>query len=116
MLAAVPQQQTSCGISPVQILQATTLGRCEEDELTGSVQSFLRSCLKLVRNEKAIGELQRIIDHYQQPSSVSSTQHVFHSIMGHTITGREMRLTAKIGEFEMDEVILDLGSNGKCSY
>ena len=59
----IPQQQ-HCGISPVQILQATTSRRCEEDELTGSVQSFLGSCLKLVRNEKAIREIQRIIDQY----------------------------------------------------
>ena len=29
--------------------------------------------------------------------------------MGHTRTRREMRLTSQIGEFEMDEVILDLG-------
>ena len=41
---------------------------------------------------------------------MSSTQRVVHNIMGHTRTGREMRLTAQIGEFEMDEVILDLGS------
>ena len=105
----IPQQKP-CSVSPVQISQATTSGRCEEDELTRSVQYFLRSFLKLVRNEKYIGELQHIIDQYQQSSSVSSTQRAVHNIMGHTRTGREMRLTAQIGEFEMDEVILDLGS------
>ena len=42
----VPQQKP-CGVSLVQISQVTTSGRCEEDELTGSVQSFLWSCLKL---------------------------------------------------------------------
>ena len=78
--------------------------------MIGSVQSFLRSCLKLIRNEKAIGELQHIIDQYHQSSSMSSTQCAIHNIMGHTRTEREMRLTAQIGEFEMDEVILDLGS------
>ena len=57
-------QQKPCGVSPVQTSQATTSGRCEEDELIGSVQSFLRSCLKLIINEKSIGELQRIIDQY----------------------------------------------------
>ena len=78
--------------------------------MTGSVQSFLQSCLKLVRNEKAIEDLQRLIDQYQQSSSMSSTQHAVHNIMGHTRIGREMRLTAQIGELEIDEVILDLGS------
>ena len=63
-----------------------------------------------MRNEKAIKELQHIIDQCQPSSSVNSAQRAVHNIMGHTRTGREMRLTAQIGEFEMDEVILDLGS------
>ena len=54
-------QQAPCGNSPEQIPQATTSGRCDEDESIGSVQSFLHSCLKLLRNDKAVGELQRII-------------------------------------------------------
>ena len=94
----------------MQISQASTSGRCNEDEFTGSVQSFLRSYLKLLRNEKAIEELQKIIDQCQHNPSLSSTRCVVHNIMGFTRTGREMRLTAQIGEFEMDEVILDLGS------
>ena len=41
---------------------------------------------------------------------MSSAQRAVHNIMGHIRTRREMRLTAQVGEFEMDEVILDLGS------
>ena len=63
-----------------------------------------------MRNEQAIGELQHIIDQCQPSSSVSSTQRAVHNITRHTRTGREMRLTTQVGEFEMDEVILDLGS------
>ena len=103
-------QKTPCGLSHVENSQATTSGRCDEDESTGSVQSFLWSFLKLVRNEKAIRELQCIIDQYPPSSSMSSAQPAVHNIMGHTRTGREMRLRAQVGEFEMDEVILDLGS------
>ena len=61
MQSGVPQQ-APCGVSPIHTSQATTLGTCDEDEMTGSVHSFLRSCLKLVRNEQAITELQCIID------------------------------------------------------
>ena len=50
------------------------------------------------------------MDQYQLPSSMSTTQCAVHNIMGHTRIGREMRLTVQVGEFEMDEVILDLGS------
>ena len=87
-------KQAPCGDSPEQIPQATTSGRCDEDESIGSVQSFLRSCLKLVRNERAIRELQRIIDQCQQPSLLSSAQRAIHTITGQTRTGREMKLTA----------------------
>ena len=63
-----------------------------------------------MRNEKAIGELQHIIDQCQPSSSMSSAHRAVHNIMGHTRIGREMRIIAEVGEFEMDEVILDLGS------
>ena len=63
-----------------------------------------------MRDEKAIRELQCIIDQYPPSYSMSNAQCAVHNIMGHTRTGREMRLTAQVGEFEMDEVILDLGS------
>ena len=46
----------------------------------------------------------------QQPSLLGSAHHDVHNITGHTRTEREMKLTAQIGEFEMDEVVLDLGS------
>ena len=41
---------------------------------------------------------------------MSSAHRAVHNIMGYTRTRREMRLTSQVGEFEMDEVILDLGS------
>ena len=82
-------QQAPCGDSPEQIPQATTSGRCNEDELKGSVQSFMRSCLKLVRNEKATGELQRIIDQCQQPSLLG--RHIALFIILQDIQGLEER-------------------------
>ena len=103
-------QQVPCSDSPEQAQQATTSGRCDEDESTGSVQAFLLSCLKLLRNDKAIGELQRMIDQCQQPSLSGSAHRAVHNITRHTRIGREMKFTAPIGEFEMDEVVLDLGS------
>ena len=63
-----------------------------------------------MRNEKAISELQCIIDQCHQPSLLGSAHRAVHNITGHTRTGREMKLIAQIGGFEMDEVVLDLGS------
>ena len=40
----------------------------------------------------------------------SNTNKVVHQIKDYIRTGREMRLNAQIGDYDMDEVILDLGS------
>ena len=40
----------------------------------------------------------------------SNTNKVVHQIKKYIWTGREMRLNAQIGDYNMDEVILDLGS------
>ena len=51
-----------------------------------------------------------MIDQCQQPSLPDSAHRAVHNITRHTRTRREMKFTAQIGEFEMDEVVLDLGS------
>ena len=40
----------------------------------------------------------------------STTNKAVHQIKKYIQTGREMRLNAQIGDYDMDEVILDLGS------
>ena len=66
--------------------------------------------MKLLRNDTAVGELQRMIDQCQQPSLLGSAHRAVHNITRYIRTGREMIFIAQIGEFEMDEVVLDLGS------
>ena len=51
-----------------------------------------------------------MIDQCQQPSLSDSAHRAVHNITRHARTGREMKFTVQIGEFEMDEVVLDLGS------
>ena len=51
-----------------------------------------------------------MIDQCQQPSLSGSAHRAVHNITRHARTGREMKFTAQIGDFEMDEVVLDLGS------
>ena len=41
---------------------------------------------------------------------MNTTHQTVHQIMSHTNIGKEMRLTMHIEAFDMDEVILDLGS------
>lgn len=72
--------------------------------------SFLEICMKLLHNNRAIKGLQELITRCtrtmpREPCIVLKLgKHM-------TQTRREMRLITQIGEYVMDQVILDLGSD-----
>ena len=90
---AQPHQQQS------QLQEAST-------NKVSTLSSFLQSCLKLLRNQNALSELQKVIASCK-PQQGSGREKAIHRVRR---TGREMRLNAQIGEYEMTDVILDLGS------
>jgi len=71
-----------------------------------TLSSFLQSCLKLLRNQNALSELQKFIASCEPQQSTGQAK----AINRVRRTGREMRLNAQIGEYDMTDVILDLGS------
>ena len=71
-----------------------------------TLSSFLQSCLKLLRNQNALSELWKVIASCE-PQQGSGQEKAVHRVRR---TGREMRLNAQIGEYDMADVILDLGS------
>lgn len=81
-----------------------------ESELTGLVRSFLKSCLKLLRDERVLLKMQNLINKCEQPTSLDAANKDVHHIKKYIRIGREMRLSEQIGDYDMDEVILDLGS------
>ena len=69
---------------------------------------FLDICMKPFHDNKVVKWLQELITR----CAGSGEPHVVWKLGKHTSrTGREMRLTTQIGEYEMDQVILDLGSD-----
>ena len=70
--------------------------------------TFLETCMKLLHDRKAVKGLQEFITRCMGSGDPRMVQklgkHALH-------IGREMRLTAQIREYEMDQVILDLGSD-----
>ena len=62
--------------------------------------------MKLLRNQNALSELQKVIASCE-PQQGSGQEKAVHRVRR---TGREMRLNAQIGEYDMIDVILDLGS------
>ena len=71
------------------------------------LSTFLQSCLKLLRNQDALDELQNVIASCESLHSCGQDKTV-HRVRR---TGREMRLDAQIGAYDMTDVILDLGSD-----
>lgn len=82
---------------------------CEESESTWLVRSFLHNCWKLLRNERALLEIQTLIYRCEQSTPIVVANGVVHQINKYIQTGKEMQLNAQIGNYEMDEFILDLG-------
>ena len=70
--------------------------------------NFLETCMKLLRDSKAMKGLQELINRCNR--TTPGETHIVQNIGKHkTRMGREKRLNTQIGEYEMDEVILDLG-------
>lgn len=69
---------------------------------------FMETCMKLMCGSKAIKGLHELINR----CIGSGEPCVVQKLGKHALqTGREMRLIAQIAEYEMDQVILDLGSD-----
>ena len=70
--------------------------------------TFLKTCMKLLHHNKVAKGLQKLITR----CAGSGELRVVRKLGKHALhTGREMHLTTQIGEYEMDQVILDLGSD-----
>jgi len=85
---------------------STSVAACREIEPASNIKSFLQGRLKLIRDENAQLEIQRLID-YCDPATM---ERVVNQVKIYFQIGREMRLSVVIGSYKMDEVVLDLGS------
>ena len=87
-------------------------GKTLEEMDPSMITKFLETCMKLLCNNKVVKGLQELINRCTSKENSPSEPRVVKKIgKNKTRTGREMRLTTQIGEYEMDQVILDLGAN-----
>lgn len=71
--------------------------------------TFLETFMNLLRDSKAVKGLQELINKCVGKENAPDGPHVVKKIGKHMgRTGHEIRLTAQIREYEMDQVILDL--------
>lgn len=68
--------------------------------------------MKLLNDSKAVKGLQELINMCTSKENATDRPRVVRNLGNHKArTRREMRLSTQIGEYEMDQVILDLGSD-----
>lgn len=74
--------------------------------------TFLDTCMKLLCNRKAIKGLEELIKKCVDKDNSPHGHYIVRNIDKHKRRTRcKMRLIAQIGDYEMDQLILDLGSN-----
>jgi hypothetical protein len=71
---------------------------------------FLYTCIKLIQDESAIQELQNLVKQYEIGKIDPLLNREVHQIGKKRRTNKELHLNAQIGEYEIDYVVLDLGS------
>ena len=70
------------------------------------LKSFLSCCLVLIQDKYAIEELQALIE--ETPVEPQPEKKV-NQLRKKLKTGHKLRMTAQIGDYDMDYIILDLG-------
>jgi hypothetical protein len=71
---------------------------------------FLYTCIKLIQDERIVQELQNLIRQYELGKIDPLLNREVHQISKKIRTNKELHLNAQIGEYEIDYVVLDLGS------
>jgi hypothetical protein len=80
-------------------------------EKVNTLTDFLKICLELMQDETTLNTLCRMIDQCTQDKEVPTMQKVVNQVLCKKRTNKEFRLSVQIGEYDMDNVILDLGSD-----
>jgi hypothetical protein len=82
----------------------------EEGKEVSKLIEFLYTCLKLIQDENVVQELHNVIRQYELGKVDPLLNRGVHQIGKKRRTNKELHLNAQIGEYDVDYVVLDLGS------
>jgi hypothetical protein len=74
------------------------------------LMEFLCTCVTLIRDEGIVQELQNLIRHYELGKIDPLLNREVHQIGKKRSTNKELHLNSQIREYDIDYVVLDLGS------
>jgi hypothetical protein len=71
---------------------------------------FLCTCINLIKDESVVQEIQNLIRQYELGKIDPLLNREVHQVSKKRRTNKELHLNAQIGEYDIDYVVLDLGS------
>jgi hypothetical protein len=84
--------------------------RDQYSEQLSNLRIFLVSCLKLLNDKTSLQVLQSLLEKCHSGEEVKLENKKVNQVHKKTRTNREFRLNENIGDFNMGDIILDLGS------
>jgi hypothetical protein len=75
-----------------------------------TIKVFLQSCVKVLNDPSSMKILQNILEICSMEMKGKLKQNIVNHLHTRRRTSREFRLNANIGDFNMGDIILDLGS------
>jgi hypothetical protein len=84
--------------------------RDQSSEKVSNLRNFMVSCLKLLNDQTSLQVLQSLIEKCSPEEEIKLEKKIVNHVHRKTRTNREFRLNENIGDFNMGDIILDLGS------
>jgi hypothetical protein len=82
----------------------------KEGKEVSKLMEFLYTCIKLIQDESVVQELQNLIRQYEIGKIDPLLNREVHQVSKRIRKNKELHLNAQIGEYDIDYVVLDLGS------
>jgi hypothetical protein len=74
------------------------------------LMDFLYTCINLIKDEKAMQEIQHLVRQYEIGRIDPMLSRAVNQVSRKRRTNKELHLSAQIGDYDVDYVVLDLGS------
>jgi hypothetical protein len=92
---------------PLAFDQSASLGEGKE---VSKLMEFLCTCINLIKDERVVQELQNFIIQYEIGRIAPLLNKEVHQVSRKRRKNMELHLNSQIGDYDIDYVVLDLGS------
>jgi len=81
-----------------------------EGKEVNKLMKFLYTCINSIKDERVVKEIQHLIRQYESGKVEPIMNREVHKVSRKRRKNKELHLNAQIGDYDVDYVVLDLGS------